>query len=375
MDPLGSIRVRFNVSGYNFETFLETLNRFPNTLLGDETRRVEYFDSISNAHFINRSAIAFEAILFFYQSNGRLIRPPDLPMKLFEEECKFYDLGEAAIKSMKELEGFYVNVEEPIPIQKQHAIKRIWDFIEEPESSIPAKLFGFLSLMLIFFVVAVDCFGTLESYRKSSILKSLNTVNYYINVFFAAEFVTRMVSTPSKLKFAISIGNVLDFFSIFPSFLLTVIEEKQMVGVLFVRILRTFRVLRLMRLSKNFFSLSVVLNILANCFKDVMMLGFIMIISTILFGSIVYYTELENKNSPISSIPEGMWFAMQTIVTLGYGDIIPVTILGKISAAFTAVIGALTMILPLLSLGGKYFSTYAKTYGIVMHNFDKPLKN
>ncbi|XP_047127180.1 potassium voltage-gated channel subfamily A member 2 [Hydra vulgaris] len=358
-----SKRICFNVSGYTFVTFFETLNRFPDTLLGNKNRRAKYFHSVSNTYFIDRSAIAFEAVLFFYQSNGRLIRPPGMSIEIFEEECLFYDLGKVAIESMKALDGFEITLKETTPIQTNRTLNKIWFFIEMPESSTPAQIYACISMILILFVVTIDCVSTVDAYKNSILLKLLNKANFYLNIFFAAEFIIRLLSSPSKWKFMTSIGNALEIFSIFPSFLLTIVEEKHTGGIIFVRVLRTLRILRLMRLSKNFHSLSVVLSILVDCFKDIIMLVFIMIVLSVFFGSIVYHAELESKDTPISSILEGMWFALQTIVTLGYGDVVPVTFFGKISSAFTAVIGALLMIIPLLYLGGNYFTKYAKACG------------
>ena len=101
-----------------------------------------------------------------------------------------------------------------------------------------------------------------------------------------------------------------------------------------------------------------------------------MLISVILFGSLVYYTEMGAKDSQVTSIPEAMWFAMITVVSVGYGDVIPSSALGKLAGALTAIFGALTMTLPLLSLGGKYFSMYTKTFDVdLSETISKPTHN
>ena len=51
-------------------------------------------------------------------------------------------------------------------------------------------------------------------------------------------------------------------------------------------------------------------------------------------------------------------------MSIGYGDIVPISLAGKITTAMTAIVGALTMTVPLLSLGGKYFATYTKTFDV-----------
>lgn len=92
-------RVVINVSGLRFETQLRTLNRFPDSLLGDPHRRIRYFDPLRNEYFFDRNRPSFDAILYYYQSGGRLRRPVNVPLDVFAEEIKFYELGEVRISS------------------------------------------------------------------------------------------------------------------------------------------------------------------------------------------------------------------------------------------------------------------------------------
>jgi hypothetical protein len=89
------------VSGLRFETQLRTLNQFPDTLLGDPTRRIRYFDPLRNEYFFDRNRPSFDAILYYYQSGGRLRRPVNVPLDVFSEEIKFYELGEYAINKFR----------------------------------------------------------------------------------------------------------------------------------------------------------------------------------------------------------------------------------------------------------------------------------
>ena len=86
-------KVIINVSGLRFETRSSTLSRYPNTLLGDKQRRAFYFDCMNNEYFFERHRSSFEAVLYFYQSGGRLTRPEHISAEIFLEEIKFFDLG------------------------------------------------------------------------------------------------------------------------------------------------------------------------------------------------------------------------------------------------------------------------------------------
>lgn len=91
----------WQVSGLRFETQLRTLNQFPDTLLGDPARRIRYFDPLRNEYFFDRNRPSFDAILYYYQSGGRLRRPVNVPLDVFSEEIKFYELGEMATNKFR----------------------------------------------------------------------------------------------------------------------------------------------------------------------------------------------------------------------------------------------------------------------------------
>ena len=86
-------KVVINVSGLRFETRASTLQRYPHTLLGDKQRRAHFFDYMNNEYFFERHRSSFEAVLYFYQSGGRLSRPESISGEIFLEEIKFFDLG------------------------------------------------------------------------------------------------------------------------------------------------------------------------------------------------------------------------------------------------------------------------------------------
>jgi len=96
-NPLSGIepfdKVIINVSGLRFETRASTLQRYPQTLLGDKQRRAHFFDYMNNEYFFERHRSSFEAVLYFYQSGGRLTRPENISAEIFLEEIKFFDLG------------------------------------------------------------------------------------------------------------------------------------------------------------------------------------------------------------------------------------------------------------------------------------------
>merc|ERR550519_2931634 len=82
-------------------------------------------------------------------------------------------------------------------------------------------------------------------------------------------------------------------------------------------------------------------------YKDLGLLFSLILMAMLLFGSMAYYTENAEKDTGFTSIPQGMWWAVQTLTSVGYGDFPVQTILGKLVGSFTAVCGVLVMALPI----------------------------
>lgn len=75
-------RVIINISGLRYETRRRTLERFPDTLLGDARRRDRYYDTSRHEYFFDRNRMSFDAVLYYYQSGGRLRRPINVPLEV-----------------------------------------------------------------------------------------------------------------------------------------------------------------------------------------------------------------------------------------------------------------------------------------------------
>jgi len=99
-------RVVINVSGQRHETQLRTLERFPDTLLGSAAKRRRYWDRRRGEFYLDRHRPSFQAVLYYYQSGGRLRRPIEVPDDVFIEELEFYEISDAAVVEYKVKEGF-----------------------------------------------------------------------------------------------------------------------------------------------------------------------------------------------------------------------------------------------------------------------------
>ena len=275
-------KIVINVSGLRFEARASTLQRYPHTLLGDKQRRAHFFDSMNNEYFFERHRSSFEAVLYFYQSGGRLTRPENISAEIFLEEIKFFDLGDEVLKRYRKQEGYV----EEIPIERpdRNLQRKIWEVFECPESSNIARIVAIISIIMIVVSIATFIIETLPSIRNElstvSMDQPMNSsggnfssnnespmfwIFFYIETicvaWFSFEFLCRFAVAPSKFAFIKNGPNIIDVVSIIPYFiqLIGLIYQKKDSNVsgfsstlTVLRIVRLVRVFRIFKLSRHF---------------------------------------------------------------------------------------------------------------------------
>ncbi|KAK2569248.1 Potassium voltage-gated channel subfamily A member 2 [Acropora cervicornis] len=367
-------RIIINVSGLRFETYDKTLGQFPETLLGCEARREFYYDSESNEYFFDRNRSSFEAILFFYQSNGKLVRPNGVPFYVFTEEVKFFELGREHLQRLEIEEGYIADDKPILPTNKTQ--RKIWEFFEYPDSSLPARLLALWSVSVILLSIVVFCLETLPSIRcledksgpgcekynnnnnnnNTTSDKGLTAEKKDYDVWFVIEilcitwftfeYLVRLLSAPQKLVFLRSFLNIIDLVAILPYYITLPMKEAPVTSLTVLRVIRLVRVFRIFKLSRHSKGLQVLGYTLRSSSRELAMLIFFLLIGVILFASAVYYAEQDSPESNFTSIPDAFWWAVVTMTTVGYGDMTPKTFGGKIVGSICAISGVLTIALP-----------------------------
>ncbi|XP_055684618.1 potassium voltage-gated channel protein Shaker isoform X2 [Lutzomyia longipalpis] len=377
-------RVVINVSGLRFETQLRTLNQFPDTLLGDPARRLRYFDPLRNEYFFDRNRPSFDAILYYYQSgSGRLRRPVNVPLDVFSEEIKFYELGEQATNKFREDEGFIKEEEKPLPTNENQ--RKVWLLFEYPESSQAARVVAIISVFVILLSIVIFCLETLPEFKHYKVFNTTTNgtkieedevpditdpfflIETICIIWFTFELSVRFLACPNKLNFCRDVMNVIDIIAIIPYFitLATVVAEEedtmnlprapvspqdkstnQAMSLAILRVIRLVRVFRIFKLSRHSKGLQILGRTLKASMRELGLLIFFLFIGVVLFSSAVYFAEAGSENSFFKSIPDAFWWAVVTMTTVGYGDMTPVGVWGKIVGSLCAIAGVLTIALP-----------------------------
>ncbi|XP_075053914.1 potassium voltage-gated channel subfamily A member 10 [Mixophyes fleayi] len=368
----GNQRVFINIAGLRYETQLKTLSEFPHTLLGDPHKRIHYFDSMRNEYFFDRNRPSFDGILYYYQSGGKIRRPANVPIDVFADEIVFYELGNEALEQFRDDEGFLKDPEIPLPNNDYH--RQFWLLFEYPESSSAARGMALVSVLVIVISILIFCLETLPEFREERDFSLFrNSGNYtegiaYLNTFtdpffliettciiwFSFELSVRFVVCPSSSVFFQNIMNIIDIVSIIPYFVTLITElvkqtepnVQQNMSLAILRIVRLVRVFRIFKLSRHSKGLQILGQTLKASMRELGLLIFFLFIGVILFSSAVYFAEVDEPNSQFISIPDGFWWAVVTMTTVGYGDMCPITLGGKLVGTLCAIAGVLTIALP-----------------------------
>ena len=346
----GEIRVKINVSGMLFETLESTLARYPDTLLGSLQKRMNYFDMNKKEYFFDRNRVAFDAILYYYQSCGRLLRPSSLDTNTFLKEITFFELGEDVLKK------FGGEAEEEVEesarnLPKNRVMRKIWEVMEFPHSSLAAQLVAVWSVGIILLSIVVFCMETLPQFKQPAKSKNKYTPLQGIEVFcitwFTLEYVVRFIAAPRKFAFLRAPLNIIDVLAILPYFVTLGISLKgdnsqNTSMVAFFKILRLIRVFRIFKLSRHYRGLKVLGLTLQASTRELLLLAFFLLMGVVIFSSAVYYAEA----AQFGSIPEAFWWSVVTMTTVGYGDKAPVTDWGRLIGGLCAIAGVLSLALP-----------------------------
>ena len=196
-----------------------------------------------------------------------------------------------------------------------------------------------LYLILISFVVVV-----LESIPDTS--PELKEIYFYIEwgftILFSIEYLLRIILNPKPLKYIFSLWGLIDMLAILPTYLgLFIGGNHSMQAIRIVRLMRAFRILRLTKFSRE---AELLLDALQRSLYKIAVFMVFMFVVVIFLGTVMYV--LESSNPGFSSIPQSIYWAIVTVSTVGFGDVVPITVAGKVLASLTMLIGYVIIAVP-----------------------------
>jgi voltage-gated potassium channel len=158
-------------------------------------------------------------------------------------------------------------------------------------------------------------------------------INVVTIIIFTIEYVFRIIVSDKKLKFIFSFYGLIDLFAILPFYISFGIDLR---SIRIFRMLRLFRMFKLVRYSSAIKRFAIAMKLI----KQELVLFFAVTIMLLYMGGVgIYYFENSAQPEAFSSIFHSLWWSLITLTTVGYGDIYPITVGGKIFTFFILMIG------------------------------------
>ncbi|XP_036388228.1 potassium voltage-gated channel subfamily D member 3-like isoform X2 [Megalops cyprinoides] len=353
-----------NVSGRRFQTWRTTLDRYPDTLLGSSEKEF-FYNEETKEYFFDRDPDAFRSVLNFYRT-GKLHYPRHECISAYDEELAFFGIipeiiGDCCYEEYKDRKR--ENAERLMDDQEDNKDSKLpnmnfretmWRAFENPHTSTMALVFYyvtgfFIAISVITNVVeTVPCGSTPN--QKDMPCGERYTVAFFCMdtacvMIFTVEYLMRLFAAPSRYRFMRSVMSIIDVVAILPYYIGLVMTDNEDVSGAFVT-LRVFRVFRIFKFSRHSQGLRILGYTLKSCASELGFLLFSLTMAIIIFATVMFYAEKGSSSSKFTSIPASFWYTIVTMTTLGYGDMVPKTIAGKIFGSICSLSGVLVIALP-----------------------------
>jgi voltage-gated potassium channel len=229
---------------------------------------------------------------------------------------------------------------------------------ESPDGNRAARYFNYFMTFIILVNVLAVIFETVEPLFEQFFL--LFSVIEIISIaIFTIEYILRLwicTLNPAfadpvtgRLRYIISPYGLIDLFSFLPFYIPVFIP----IDLRFLRILRLFRIVRVLKLGRYSEALRIFNRVISKTKEELLIALSVLFMILIIFSSLMFYAEHDIQPDKFGSIPQTMWWAIVTLATVGYGDVYPVTVAGKIVGGLAVISGIAIFALPtaILSAG------------------------
>ena len=237
-------------------------------------------------------------------------------------------------------------------MKKERSIKeKIQEIIFEADTFF-GKLFDILLLIAIISSIIVVMLESVDSINNKY-GRMFNVFEWAATILFTIEYGLRVYATGKPLKYIFSFYGLIDLISFAPTYLMPFFPQSQYFFVArALRLLRIFRVLKLVRYVRG--SRTLISALRQSRGKIVVFLTSVIVL-VIIMGTLMYL--IEHGTHGFTSIPSSIYWAVVTLTTVGYGDIVPFTTLGKFLASFIMILGYGIIAVPT----GIFAAEYAKS--------------
>ncbi|NHA14834.1 ion transporter [Thioalkalivibrio sp. XN279] len=219
-------------------------------------------------------------------------------------------------------------------------------------SDTPAGMaFDVLLIAAILVSVTVVMLTTVEGVNSRH-GRTLYLIEWVFTIAFTAEYVLRLYCVRRPAHYATSFFGIVDLLSILPTYLGLLFTGAG--PMLVLRILRILRLFRVMHMANYVTDANILLEVLKSSWRKTLIFIYAVVTLVVIFATLMHF--IEGPEAGFTSIPMSMYWGIVTLTTVGYGDITPLTPLGKFIATITMILGYGIIAVPM----GIYFSEYTQ---------------
>ena len=237
------------------------------------------------------------------------------------------------------LEKYKRVVKKDIPLTR----KELWRQIIFETETRSGKFFDVILLIAIILsvtAVMLESIGSIElKYGKI-----LFVVEYFFTFLFTIEYLLRILLVRRPIRYIFSFYGVVDFLSCLPTYLAFIFTGAS--SLLMIRILRLLRIFRVLKMGSHVRGCETILIGLMESRAKILVFFFSVFIFTILAGTVMYLVESVDPNTKFNNIPISIYYAIVSITTVGYGDMVAATVLGKVLTSFFVLSGYAIIAVP-----------------------------
>lgn len=174
------------------------------------------------------------------------------------------------------------------------------------------------------------------------------TTEYLLRLWTCHELVRYQRPYVGRLRYIVSRSGLVDLFSVLPFYL-----NFLPVDLRWLRIFRLFRLLRMLKIARYLTALNLIFAVIRDRREQLLVVIMFILFLLVIISTVMFYVEGPYQPEVFSSIPATMWWGIATLTTVGYGDMVPITAMGKLLAGVIAIIGVGMYALPagILSAG------------------------
>ena len=228
------------------------------------------------------------------------------------------------------------------PAEKGNVASRIFDIF-----IIVLILISVLSVFIMTFQLPPRVSGFLNEVEKAAVI--IFSVEYLLRIWTADLLFPERSPLRARLKYMVSVMAVIDLLAILP-FYLPMVLPVDLLGIRAVRLVRLLRIFKLNRYSEALVSIG---DVFKRKSREMCVSIFFVFILLTVASLLIYYAEHDAQPDKFSNAFSGLWWAVATLTTVGYGDIYPITVVGRILGAVIAIMGIGMVAIPtgILSAG------------------------